>query len=225
MLHQAAKRLQREGYSTIGGFLSPTHDGYLQGKARSLGTVGFSGNFRLHIARLTVENDSLVEASDWEVAQPRFVNFPEVAKALKDYLAAEGCDASLKATAFYVSGTDHTSRCGLAMGFPYNIGLVVVPRTGERAPVEVPGKVYVSEAAEGEVASFSSTKVREALARGDHDYISNALSPEAARFLLQPTSEELRTFEEDFRKIGFPETETPETGGYAQEPPKTGGYA
>ena len=48
---QAADRLRAVGYTVVGAYLSPSHDAYVQPKAKGLGTFGFSSGFRLAIAR------------------------------------------------------------------------------------------------------------------------------------------------------------------------------
>jgi nicotinic acid mononucleotide adenylyltransferase len=197
LLHQAAARLEAAGYKVAGAYLSPTHDEYVQPKARRLKTVGLSNAFRLEVARRTVLHDDLVALSPWECSQDDFVDFPQVSKACEMEFAAE-------AKVFYACGTDHASRCGLLSGFrgsTSNIGIVVVPRDGDRKPKEVPGKVWVAEPASGEVAEFSSTKVRAAIETSDFDYISRAMSPEAAQFLLKPSPEERERFSSDFDKL------------------------
>ena len=62
---------------------------------------------------------------------------------------------------FYACGTDHAARCGLYdLGrFGADVGVVVVPREGERPEAEREG-VYVAEPAPGDVKAFSSTKIR-----------------------------------------------------------------
>jgi hypothetical protein len=80
-------------------------------------------------------------------------------------------------------------------------GVVVVPRKGDSLPAEVPGKVFVAEECTGEVASFSSTKVRNAVAQGDTEYVSKAMSPQAAALLLNPNPEQKKCYKDDLRKF------------------------
>eukprot|EP00443_Scrippsiella_acuminata_P111525 CAMPEP_0115747520 /NCGR_PEP_ID=MMETSP0272-20121206/93200_1 /TAXON_ID=71861 /ORGANISM="Scrippsiella trochoidea, Strain CCMP3099" /LENGTH=73 /DNA_ID=CAMNT_0003192505 /DNA_START=1 /DNA_END=219 /DNA_ORIENTATION=+ len=62
LLHQAKARLEQAGYMVLAAFLSPTHDGYVQPKARRLGAVGLSGALRAELATRTIEpHDDLVE--------------------------------------------------------------------------------------------------------------------------------------------------------------------
>jgi hypothetical protein len=195
MLHQARERLEAAGYNVIGAYLSPTHDRYLQPKASSLGTIGLTGPFRVEVAKRAAQGDDFVAISDWEVAQSRFVDFPEVAQTLQSHVGDS-------AKVFYVAGTDHASRCGITDGsFRYGISLVIVPREGEAVPSEIPGKVFLAQPGGGEVAAYSSTKVRNALKQGDLDYVSRAMSPEAAKFLLQPEPAERTQYSVDFDNI------------------------
>lgn len=193
LLHQAADRLSKAGYKVAGAYISPTHDSYVQPKARRLQTIGLSNAFRLEVARLTVLHDDLVALSPWECSQSGFVDFPQVSEQCQREFSAE-------AKVFYACGTDHAERCGLLGGMG-SIGIVVVPRAGDRKPNEKPGKVFVAEPSHGEVAEFSSTKVREAIVDSNAEYISRAMSPEAAQFLLSPTPEQREKFGDDFDKL------------------------
>eukprot|EP00656_Telonema_subtile_P038144 TRINITY_DN4276_c0_g1_i2.p1 TRINITY_DN4276_c0_g1~~TRINITY_DN4276_c0_g1_i2.p1 ORF type:complete len:244 (-),score=37.24 TRINITY_DN4276_c0_g1_i2:89-820(-) len=183
LLHQATAALTEVGYQVLGAWLSPSHDRYLQPKAKHLSTIGLSAAFRLEAARRTLQSDPLVEVGYWESAQPgSWPDYPQVCKALSVHLEAQALPGPV--TVFYACGTDHALKCGLYRGMG-SFGCVIVPREGETAGKSCPERqVYVAQPAHGEVASFSSTKVREALACNNSDYVGTALSPEAAQFLL-----------------------------------------
>ena len=100
---------------------------------------------------------------------------------------------------FYACGSDLAENCSLYFGMSEPLGVVVVPREGEHIEKECPDKnVFVAEPAGGELASFSSTKVRAALDAQDTEYLSKALSPEAATFLLNPGPADLERFSDDY---------------------------
>lgn len=195
MLHTAADRLRREGYDVVRAYVSPSHDGYVQPKAASTGTMGLSANFRLEVAQRAVADDPLVAVGSWEATKPgHWPDFPEVCEALRLCAGVR---------IFYVVGTDHATKCALWNGFG-EIGVVVVPRTGDDPLAEQPAKrVFVALPAQGEAAGFSSTGVRAALAAGDIEAASRFLSPSAARFMLNPSAEEHAAFAEDFHKFGI----------------------
>lgn len=207
LLHQAAARLEQQGYSVLGAWLSPSHDGYVQPKAKRLYTIGLSAGFRLECARLISMNDELVNVGRWEAMQPGgWPDFPVVTGALIEELKtieqlAEARKVGL--TVFYACGTDHASNCGLYRGIGDRkaSGVVVVPREGETPKGESPDKlVFVAQPADGEVASFSSTKVREAIPAEtrDTEYLDKSMSPDAAQFLLHPSPEQHAAFKDDF---------------------------
>ena len=109
-LHVAADRLRRAGYHPVGAFISPSHDGYVQPKAKSLGSLALSARFRLRIAEVVVEADPLVAVGSWEASQPgHWPDFPVVSNALQQWAGSE-------ARVFYVCGTDHANKCGLWHG-------------------------------------------------------------------------------------------------------------
>ncbi|CAL1171394.1 unnamed protein product [Cladocopium goreaui] len=134
LLHQAVDRLQREGFDVVGAWLSPSHDGYVQPKARKMNTIGFSAQFRLEAARRAVSEDSLLAVGSWEAKKPgRWPDYPEVAMALQRKLRkvekAWKLTNGLKAgtlwqkglqghgEVFYACGTDHAQTQGLYRGF------------------------------------------------------------------------------------------------------------
>merc|ERR1711972_259159 len=91
---------------------------------------------------------------------------------------------------FYACGTDHADKCELYQnGISGVHGVVVVPRQGDKVKKEKPPLVFYAEPAEGEVASFSSTKVRSAIAAKDYDYIATSMSASVAEFLLMQAEE------------------------------------
>jgi nicotinic acid mononucleotide adenylyltransferase len=198
MLHQAAARVMQVGFHVCAAYLSPSHDGYVQPKARSLGTLGLSAAFRLALARNAVADDPLVAVASWEAEFPgNWPDFPAVCQAAQ----TEPRIASL-ARVFYVCGTDHASKCGLWQG-KRDYGVVVVPRAGDALGRESPSDgVYLAAPAAGEVAAFSSSGLRAALARHDESAIASMVSPQALRMLLHPTAAELAAFASDYRQLG-----------------------
>ena len=217
MLHQAAARLQEDGFEVVGAWVSPSHDGYVQPKAWSLGTVGLSTAFRLKLADHATEDDRLVAVGAWEAQQPGdWPDYPLVAKALRERLHAlavleDGALSRLRdARVFYVCGTDHAQKCGLYGGglkHAAGVGTVVVPRAGDMPSDGAARAVagwgpYIAQPAAGDVASFSSTRVRSAIAAKDADAVRTMLSASAARFLLQPTAEEHECYSADYEKLG-----------------------
>lgn len=208
LLRQAQQRLEEAGYEVIAGWMSPSNDEYVRPKASRLRTQFFGASLRLYLASLTLQGDEFLSVGAWEAQVPgRWPDFPEVTEQLQTDLgrlpeADQGLRGSSgRVRVFYCCGTDHASNCGLYRGIcggkAQDFGTVVVPRTGETPRAEDPSKnVFVAAPADGEVAGFSSTKVRQALADREAEYVSKAISPEAARLIVDPTSEELAAFSE-----------------------------
>ena len=79
MIHAAADRLRAAGYDVLRAYVSPSHDGYVQPKARRLSTLGLSAAFRLEVAQRAVADDPLVAVGAWEAQQPgHWPDFPQV---------------------------------------------------------------------------------------------------------------------------------------------------
>ena len=237
MLHQAAARLREDGFAVVGAWVSPSHDGYVQPKAWSLGAVGLSAAFRLKLADHATADDRLVAVGAWEAQQPGdWPDYPLVAKALRERLHAlavleDGALSRLRdARVFYVCGTDHAQKCGLYGGElkrAAGVGTVVVPRAGDMPSEQGAARAvagwgpYIAQPAAGDVASFSSTRVRSAIAAKDADAVRTMLSASAARFLLQPTAEEHECYSADYEKLGVsPPPPTSTAAGAGAQPRK-----
>jgi len=208
LLHQAKARLELEGFTVLAAWMSPSHDAYVQPKAKSLGTPGLSSDFRLEIAKRIAAGDELVAVGAWEAKQPGgWPDYPEVVVALQKALEQVDKLQDFPLTTFYACGTDHAGKCGLYRGLDVDAtGVVVIPRTGETPrPESAQHLVFVAEPSAGDVAAISSTKIRTALAQGDFETVAACMSQDAARFLMRPTAAEFSRFEAEYQKIGITE--------------------
>lgn len=214
LVHQARARLEALGYDVLAGWISPSHDLYVGPKAMRLRTKCLSSKLRLHLGHLLTKDDDFVRVAAWESqsTKTRWPDFPEVVETLQDYVtlfpgASDALGPSGKVRVFYACGTDHAHRCGLYSGVgggaEKDMGVVVVPREGEASGREAPQNlVFIAEPAPGDVASFSSTQVRNAMQdQGEdcYDVIANAIGEEAADLIMMPS---------DNQREQFPEIET-----------------
>ena len=221
LLHQAKERLEAAGFQVWAAWMSPSHDGYVGPKAISKRTVHLSGKLRLYLAHLMVSEDPLVSVGRWEASvSGRWPDFPQVAeelqRALKN-LVDERLETfpilkwllgeAGRPRIFYACGTDHAERCGLYDGFgrfPMDVGVVVVPRADETPEAEQAPELFVALPAPGDVASFSSTKIRESFqvaGKDEHAYLCHAICESAADFMIRPTKEQFEEFRTDFEKL------------------------
>jgi len=218
LLQKARECIEKQGFTVLTAFLSPSHDAYVQPKARNLGTLGFSSAFRIEVASRTAAADEIVEIGEWEAKQRGFVDFPGVCLNLKDTMKkwlSKSLPAEAPAkqqlidgmTLFYCCGSDHAIKCRLYRGM-HGFGVIVVPRTGEAGGnkaarlEDLPSQnVYIADPAEGEVSSISSTLVRQAMLDGNSDYLAAALSKEGAQLLCNPSKEEQDVFRNDFAML------------------------
>mmetsp|Transcript_16671 Transcript_16671/g.67225 ORF Transcript_16671/g.67225 Transcript_16671/m.67225 type:complete len:249 (-) Transcript_16671:1448-2194(-) len=230
MLVSARACLEARGYVVVGAYLSPSHDAYVGPKAARLGTAAFSAALRLELTRRAVRDVPRVAVAAWEATRPgaAWPNFPDVCEALRDDLVAasstkSGDDDAAKKEGIpavvYVCGGDHAVKCGLLDAetrrhVAWCAAIVVVPRDDTDAAslvhhpeedddsAESSARLFVAAPAAGGVAGYSSTKVREALARRDARRLEAYLgSREAAAFLLDPSPEDRRTYAADFEMI------------------------
>jgi len=142
-------------------------------------------------------------------------------KELRRHVAGQGV------TVFYVCGSDHFRKCGLHLGMRGDIGVVAVPRSvaGEGKPCATSGRerpdklVYFATPAAGNVASYSSTKVRQALKDLDVDFVHEAISETASQLLLRPEPQELAMFSAEYKKLGLLEIVQTSVRGAADDAP------
>ena len=205
LIEQAKLRLYDAGYEVVAVWLSPSQDIYLQQKALDLKTIGLSARFRVEVTKRTVEKYPLFDVGLWESSQlSRFVDFPEVCLSLKKHIEKEFGAEYGEITVFYACGTDHANNMKLYNG-PYEWGgVVVVPRKGDipDGTENTENKVYIApESSRPDIAGFSSTKIRKAIAENKPAIVKQMMTGDAAKFLLNPTEEERIRFADDFKKL------------------------
>lgn len=207
LITQAKERIDADGYEVIGAWLSPSHDLYLQPKAKKLNTIGLSAPFRVEATRLSVLNNQLIDVGLWESSlklsgsdwSPS--DYPKVCLALKEQIEKEFGSKYGKITVFYVCGSDHARNNQLYKTQPEWGGVVVVPRAGEKTEKENPAiKVYVAKPSY-DTDDFSSTLIRKAIAENKQDIVKKMMPVHAARFLVDPTPKEYANFSDDFDKL------------------------
>ena len=208
LITQARQRIYADGYEVIGAWLSPSHDLYLQQKAKKLKTIGLSAAFRVKATQLSVSNDPLIDVGLWESSLKLSgddwypSDYPKVCLALKAQIEKEFESKYGKITVFYVCGTDHAKNNNLYKKQPVWGGVVVVPREGEETEEENPSiKVYVAKRSYDDTEKFSSTLIRKAIAENNTHIVKKMMPVRAARFLLEPTVEEYNRFSDDFDKL------------------------
>ena len=176
----------QHGFEVVGGFLSPSADGYLRVKSR--GRVPFlDGPRRLELARLATAGHPWLEVGSWECGVGRggggWPDFPEVVADLEASLA--GRFGSEAPGVLYVCGADHfdvARWAGLS-------GVCPVGRSGASVPCDPTAGVYgVPVPSDDPAADLSSSGVREALSRGDLAALRAALHPDVLAALLSKTS-------------------------------------
>lgn len=207
MMHQAEKRLVRMGYDVIGAWLSPSHDLSVLADAKARGAPELRADFRIKLAELSTLEDDLVAVSSWEARQNKVSTDREVAVVLheavnKEYGHLFSRDVNIRV--FVVCGCDHAVQFKLNRGMQSSeLGVVIVPRdnTEEVLLEKSTSLVYVADSCPDSAAALSATKLREAICSSDREYVERAMTSHAARFILQPTSEDLQAMRIDFENL------------------------
>lgn len=184
MMDLARQRLTEEGYSVLGGWLSPSHRQYVDGKSRAYGVEAFETEDRVELTRLACASSDWLDVGLYECDErhAHWPDFPSVLKAASLAVQSAIAEAGLigvTVDVFYVCGEDLYSRSGLDRGLAWwsaELGVVVVSREGEGA-AEDPGKKIFAVGIEKapDTQTFSSTRLREALRRGDLAEITSML--------------------------------------------------
>ena len=176
MMTRAKEGLEARGWTVWCGFMSPSHDLYLDYKQKwgHLGSLDVaSATHRIAMAELTLQDQPWLQVGRWESGQHGYwPDYPEVIESL--LLCVQQVDP--KMVVFYVCGSDHARNCEYGFGHD-RMGLVVVPRIGDVIPgVSIGELVRYLEPDQSSEAFYSSTRVRTLLKQNDtvneHDLVT-----------------------------------------------------
>lgn len=169
MMEQAKRRLEDAGFCVTVGVLALTNSGHI----RSKGAHAFEDDKRAHFCTL------ISQGAGWLSCDRRGVKYGSSKAMLRSVLQAEHPDE----WGFSVIGADVARRYGA------KACTVVVGRVGDELPCEdLDQWTFCAEGARGEVAAFSSTAVREALAAGDSAALGRLCGPAVAAALTSDTA-------------------------------------
>jgi nicotinate (nicotinamide) nucleotide adenylyltransferase len=182
MFREAKEFLERRDMKVIAGFMSPSHDAYLEKKN---GNVLFSGRDRLKMVELGLTDSDWVRASDWEMSQRSFTDYPEVVKWHKE-LVRSTLPSNARVKVMYVCGSDQAVRTRLYARSPtWCDGVVIISRPGEGwkklQSESLPRNFYLVDT--HPVADVSSTEVRRRYA--GRESFSELVPDKVAQFLLK----------------------------------------
>eukprot|EP00466_Bigelowiella_natans_P003033 jgi/Bigna1/86722/estExt_fgenesh1_pg.C_130064 len=177
MLVRAKVAMEKNGYTVLGGWLSPSHDSYVSGKLH--GQFYAEAKHRAQCVKLLLEEDfAWIKVSTWECSvEGRWPDYPEVVGAAEanlhkqEFVRKSGKSIDI----IYVCGEAHARKChwdkfGLRYGGSRkNKGVAIVPRKGRKAVGNPSKKVFAVEAVNEKMEDISSTKIRDAFAKGKYD--------------------------------------------------------
>ncbi|MBL9103763.1 MAG: hypothetical protein JNL82_22655 [Myxococcales bacterium] len=184
----ARRELEARGYFVAGGYLSPSHDGYVASKVAG----ALSAAERLQLCQVATADSEWLMTADWEaLGVDRAVNFTDVIVWLEAYLARHVASPR-PLEVVYVFGGDHArfSRTFVGRGM-----CVCTFRPGYAAEVEryagdpqVAGNPRIIFAMQGQAAASSSDIVQqgrvelmEARSRGAYERLLAARAGAASR--------------------------------------------
>jgi nicotinic acid mononucleotide adenylyltransferase len=144
MMEAARKAVEARGFDVVGGFLSPSHDGYVSTKVPG---PHLPAPHRLQLIQRAVADSDWLSADPWEALDaPAPINFTDVIERLSAYLRHH-CRRDVAVA--YVYGSDNE---GFADAFLERGMAVCVTRPGHPTKLNVTPRVL---AAEGGVAAAS----------------------------------------------------------------------
>ena len=121
----AAYLESKHSLTTVGAFMSPSHDDYVSGKFH--GKEFIRARDRVHMCTLATDDHPFLRVSSWESEQKSFIDFPDVARAINESLMKQ---FNGHVRLVYVCGTDHVRKCGLSIGIRPNILVCAIRRPG-----------------------------------------------------------------------------------------------
>jgi len=165
MFEEAKTKINvNEKAHVVAGFLSPSHDSYVNHKLHN--TDFESGYHRAKMIELAVKNSSWLSVHRWEISQSMFVDFPYVIRAIAEYIKKK-----YKATPFaniqvsYLCGADHAERCELGSLKIY--GVIIMARPGSEKAKQWYGKSEWAVIVDSNADIASSTLVRKRINTGE----------------------------------------------------------
>lgn len=129
MMESARCEAERQGWSVVGGFFAPDHDGYVSSKC---GAETLSAPERVHLAQVATEESAWLAVDPWAALYlDRAVNFTDIVRRLSRYLR---CHVKEELEVLFVCGGDNH---GFSKAFVDHGHLIVVPRVGTTLPEEL----------------------------------------------------------------------------------------
>mmetsp|Transcript_56327 Transcript_56327/g.89450 ORF Transcript_56327/g.89450 Transcript_56327/m.89450 type:complete len:202 (-) Transcript_56327:81-686(-) len=169
MMKIAKERLEKDGYRVTGGILAITHGSHIRHK----GSRAMKDEVRVQcIDRIAADM-----GETWLCGDGRGVHYTGAGRMIQGCLKSEFPDL----LAFDVRGADLAGKYGVK----YDQPKVYVGRAGSVLPAEGKGPTLVCDATDDELATFSSTKVREAMEKRNCPELIKLVGDSTAGFLME----------------------------------------
>ena len=137
MMESAKREAERCGWTVVGGFFAPDHDGYVAGKC---GEEALSAPERVYLAQVATEESAWLAVDPWAALYlDRAVNFTDIVRRLSRYLK---CHLGQEIEVLFVCGGDNH---GFSKAFVDQGHLIVVPRVGTSLPEELYAQASTSD--------------------------------------------------------------------------------
>ncbi len=181
MMAQARRFLEGRGDVVLAGWLSPSHDGYVQAKYARRGEPAYTSRQRLAMCRAACSDSDWLSCAAWEARRlEHWPDFPEVVQALFDHVSTFRHVSTLAPIhVAYVCGADHLRHIRRGFSDPRQ-WVIGVPRDDTPIVGGLGPRVWVTSP-DPVTASISATQIRRAL-RG-REPLDHLLHP-AVRALL-----------------------------------------
>jgi len=106
MMELAKKEIEKRGIAVLGGYISPSHDGYVSTKYN--GSAALIASRRLELCEFAVSKSDWLMVDGWEARyNERPLNFTDIILKLENYLSVHL--TPIKPEIFYVFGSDNAA--------------------------------------------------------------------------------------------------------------------
>ena len=102
---EPAEEISQQRFVVVGAYLSPSCDQYVMRKLGRSRPGFLSAAHRLAMCRLAVSHSSWIDVDSWEAAQDHFVDFPQVAIRLAEFLKTSFPEEQQKIKVVFVCGS------------------------------------------------------------------------------------------------------------------------
>jgi nicotinic acid mononucleotide adenylyltransferase len=173
MMKMAKKEIEKAGYKVIGGYISPSHDEYVDKKNN--GTASFNIAKRIYLMEKILENHKWLMIDKWEAYyNKKAINFTDVIYHIEKYIKKYFNNDNIEI--IYVYGDDNQNFSKVFEGTKYK-SICVQRINKKKEKNQKKNTIFVKNKKE-KLKTISSTKIREGKIEGIEEKLYKKLKEE-----------------------------------------------